>query len=107
MESVADEGRLEVPRVQQLSLDPKKIPGRSAEDALLLERMDILVPLHPVRNARQALSRPSAGFANRRHRFREEKLLEPILSPVECRRDRTRAVGGIAWREWIFPRFSK
>ena len=59
---LADERRLEIARIRQLRLEPEKIPGRTAIDAFLLARIDILVLVHPVGNPRDALGGPGTGF---------------------------------------------
>ena len=72
----ADESRLEVARVGQLGFEPQEIPGRSAVDALLLARVDALVLVHPIRDAREPLGGPSSGFGHFGHEFER-----PILTP--------------------------
>src|SRR5690606_34265705 len=55
---VADEGGLVVARVGQFGLETEEIPGRSPEDALLLQRVDFGIRIDPERHPRGIVEGP-------------------------------------------------
>ena len=67
---VADEGGDEALRLGELGLQAQVAPRRAAQDPLLLLPVEVLVLVHPVRNARHALGGPlSVRGRSLRHRL--------------------------------------
>src|SRR6516165_7320556 len=63
---VADIGSAEIAGVRNLGLEPEKIPGRAAEDPLLLALVRLRIVIKPVRHAAVVQGRPDrAAFSIR------------------------------------------
>src|SRR5256885_58244 len=60
----AYEGPLEIARARQLRFERHVVPARTAENALLLPRIDLRVGVDPVGDAGNAFSGPNVGRAH-------------------------------------------